>query len=230
MYLRDDKRLQETADINKQKAEYDISSDYDISTDSLSKVGQSGTELNKQFGGLLSPFEEGKFYNPKQKEVKSNLEGSYENPKTKTIWKYDETNRVGVDTGIPYDTSKGKSGSGNGSGSDKSNGKLTNQYEIVAFSNLKNSGTGEEDKEYTPQMRDRDFNTVANALLPPSVMRVVTELRQGSGSYPTVNELIDGFKAAGLKGKDAQSAEDFLEYYSQIESTLAPTKVNWWQK
>ena len=52
---------------------------------------------------------------PEQKEVKTNLEGSYKNPDTKTYWKYDETNRKGVDTLIPYDTNEGRSITNNNS-------------------------------------------------------------------------------------------------------------------
>jgi len=121
------------------------------------------------------------------------------------------------------------SGGGSGNDSKSGEGKLTNQYEITAFGRLKNGGTGEEDKVYTSELKDIDFNTVANALLTPSVLNVVNGLRKGAGDYPTVNDLIDGFQKAELDGKDAQSAEDFLEYYSQIESTLAPTKVQWWK-
>ena len=43
-------------------------------------------------------------------------EGSYENPKTGTVWKWNETLQKGIDTEIPYDRNKGGSGSGNNEG------------------------------------------------------------------------------------------------------------------
>ena len=38
---------------------------------------------------------------------KTNTEGSYKNPETGTIWKWDETNQKPLDTGIPYDRKEG---------------------------------------------------------------------------------------------------------------------------
>ena len=38
---------------------------------------------------------------------KTNIEGSYKNPETGTIWKWDETNQKPLDTGIPYDRKEG---------------------------------------------------------------------------------------------------------------------------
>ena len=204
----------------KVKEETDIRGGYDESVE-----GKSGAELNKPYGGLLSPFQEDKSYAPKQGEMKvDGIERTitdYTNPNDPRIF--------GVkDSGEKIDLGRGKVDKVSGSGSESGGGKdakLTNQYEITAFSNLKNSGTGEEDEEYTPQMRDRDFNTVANALLTPGVLGIVNGMRKGAGDYPSVNELIDIFQSAGLKGQDKKSAEDFLEYYSQIETVLAPTKT-----
>lgn len=170
-------------------------------------------------------FEKPLWMPPPQAEKPSKQTDTYENFSEKGYW-----NTKGKDDKpewIPNPLYKEKP-SGSGSGS-SSGGKLDNQYLITAFGRLKNRGTGEEDKPYTPQQMDIDFNTVANDLLTPSVLGIVNGMRKGSGDYPTVEELINSFEKAGLKGKDAESAEKFLEYYSQIESSLAPTKVQWWK-
>ena len=130
----------------------------------------------------------------------------------------------------PEKVTGGSSSGGGKNPEDISGDKLTNKYEIDAFSNLRNSGTGKENEEYTPQMRDRDFKIVGNALLSPNLFTMVEGLRKGTGDYPTVDEIIDTFKSANLQGKDKKNAENFIRYYSQIESTLAPTKVQWWAK
>jgi len=64
----------------------------------------SGSEYPSLLGG-------DKFYVPNTeipKEDTSKLEGSYKNSDTKTYWKYDPIKREGVDTGIPYDPTEGK--------------------------------------------------------------------------------------------------------------------------
>jgi len=214
----------------KVKEETDIRGGYDESVE-----GKSGAELNKPYGGLLSPFQEDKSYAPKQGEMKvDGIERTitdYTNPNDPRIF--------GVkDSGEKIDLGRGKvdkvSGSGSGSNKPSKPVKLGNKYEIEAFNRLKNPGLVEKDMfgneiyANTPEQKDADFNTMANALLTPSALEQIYKLRK-KGGYPSVDELVKSLDNPNLSDEDEQSIEDFIKYYSQIESTLAPTKVQWWK-
>ena len=203
---------------------------------------ETGEDLNKQHGsgGLLKPFEEGKFYsvNPEQEKQQAGIDlwedinPNAIDPTTKKPAKLMRNKQTGEERYVENYREPKTSSSRDGSNEKTSEGdKLTNQYEITAFSNLRNSGTGKEDEEYTPQMKDRDFKIVGNALLTPELFTMVDGLRKGTGDYPTVDEIIDTFKSANLQGKAKKSAENFIKYYSQIETTLAPVKtIDKWLK
>ena len=97
-------------------------SGYDESTDSLSPVGTLGEDLNKQFNGTFSPFEEGKRYTPKQGEAgKPNvgvLRSAWDNGFYSDYYGYMDNNGKEVITKVerrnPASNSSGGSGNDNG--------------------------------------------------------------------------------------------------------------------
>lgn len=60
-------RLQQGQDMTREAQEYGIRNDYEQvpSSNLINQTGTSGTELNKQFNDVFSPFEDKKFYQPK---------------------------------------------------------------------------------------------------------------------------------------------------------------------
>ena len=71
--------------------------------------GVAGGEKNKDYS-LVKPFQEGKFYTPKQGEQQVyDIEGSYKNDKTGTYWTFDKGIGQPRDLGIPFDRNEGRS-------------------------------------------------------------------------------------------------------------------------
>jgi hypothetical protein len=226
--------------MDQQKTEYDILKDYDVSTDSLSKVGSSGTELNKGFGGsLLRPFQDDKYYSLKQKETAGN-----------DLWEPINTNTIDPETKRPaslmrnkqdgteryVENYKEKPSGSDGKDSDPKDSDPTgfkNKYEIDAFNRLRNPGIstknefGMEIYPESPEQKDADFNIIMNAKLTPNAMRFVNDLRGGVGNYPSIQEIYNAMDSAtGLDDKDEQSIENFLTQYQQVEPTLrVPNKI-----
>jgi len=77
VYLRDDIRQQQNADMDREKTEFDIRSGYNemplmpnAPLFPILQGGQAGGEMNKPFDGVMNPFDPNKFYAPKTEQVK----------------------------------------------------------------------------------------------------------------------------------------------------------------
>jgi len=80
---------QQNQAMDKEKTEFDITSGYTKNTDSLSSVGELGSNLNKQFNGAFSPFEENQRYTPNTKQAippNYELKSLKENGKDMQYW------------------------------------------------------------------------------------------------------------------------------------------------
>ena len=152
-----------------------------------------------------------------KKEVQPKVTDTYENFSEKGYW--DTQGEGGKPQYIPNPAYKEKvSGSGSGSNKPSKPVKLGNKYEIEAFNRLKNPGLVEKDMfgneiyANTPEQKDADFNTMANALLTPSALEQIYKLRK-KGGYPSVDELVKSLDNPNLSDEDEQSIEDFIKYY-----------------